>query len=123
MKNKYILWIVIAVIIIGGGIGLAIWYDSKPGQHDAFAQCLKDEGVTYYGAFWCPNCQKQNAMFGKSKEFVPYIECSTPDGKGQVELCKDAGIEAYPTWEFPGGERVTGVQPLEVLAEKSGCTL
>ena len=28
-----------------------------------------------------------------------------------------------PTWEFGDGERVSGVQPLESLAKRTGCAL
>lgn len=95
-----------------------------PGQFDEFAQCLTDEGVTYYGAYWCPNCQTQNAMFGNSKKHVNYIECAVRGVQNQQSPeCAEAGIEAYPTWEFADGERVTGLQTLEFLAEKTGCEL
>jgi hypothetical protein len=45
------------------------------------------------------------------------------DGKGQIEECREAGIKAYPTWEFADGERVTGELQLAVLAEKTQCVL
>jgi len=116
-------WILAAIIVLVALVGLVVWDKNRPGELDAFAQCLTDKGVTYYGAFWCPNCQKQNEIFGRSKRYIPYVECSTPDGKSQVEQCRNANITAYPTWEFEGGERLTGVQPLETLAEKTGCEL
>jgi len=121
--NKKILIIIIVVIIVGF---LAIWwirYEQQPGQLDSFAQCLKEKGAVFYGAFWCPHCQNQKAMFGKSVRYLPYVECSTPDGKEQLKTCNDKKIEGYPTWEFADGSRLSGEIPLTQLAEKTGCQL
>jgi|SRR3989344_1319881 len=131
MKNNWVLYggaiIVVAFIVLivsssrGGGV-------ANP-QMDAFASCLTEKGATYYGAFWCPNCAKQNQKFGNSKKLVNYVECSTPDGKGQLQVCKDAGIKNYPTWEFPPTpgtttpSRLIGTQELATLAAKTGCEL
>ncbi len=121
MKNK-IIWALVALAVIGGVVWL-IKTPGKPGQLDTFAQCLTDSGTKYYGAFWCPNCKTQEAMFGRSARLVPRIECSTPDGQGQLPICQEAKIEGYPTWEFSTSTRVTGTQSLETLSELSGCPL
>ena len=107
-------------------VGFIAWLvvtPGKPGKLDAFATCIKDSGAKFYGAFWCPHCQKQKAMFGKSAKILPYIECSTPDGKSQMSVCKDAGVEGYPTWEFKDGTRMSGEVALETLGEKTQCEL
>lgn len=113
--------------IIGvAGIFLAgaIVSDSQSAQiPDEFAQCLTEAGATMYGAFWCPHCQTQKDAFGKSFEYVDYVECSLPDRSGQTQECIDAGIESYPTWEFADGSRELGEVPLEVLGEITGCEL
>ncbi|NQV88244.1 MAG: hypothetical protein HQ402_01640 [Parcubacteria group bacterium] len=122
MKKTYIISIiVIALVIIG--VVLLIKAPTKPGQLDGFAQCLADKGTTFYGAFWCPNCQTQKVLFGRSVKLLPYIECSTPDGNKQLQICKDKGIKSYPTWEFPDGTRQSGELSLEVLRDKTGCEL
>lgn len=90
---------------------------------DNFAKCLSENDVKFYGAFWCPHCADQKKSFGSSIQYVNYIECSTPDGKGQLEICQDANINGYPTWEFPDKSRVEGEVSLVVLAEKSKCQL
>ena len=100
----------------GGGI-------VAPGVYDEFATCLKDKGATFYGAFWCPHCQATKKLFGNSQKLLPYVECSTPDTKGQVQVCIDKGINTYPTWEFADGSRLTGELSLEQLAEKTSCVL
>jgi len=119
--NKFI-WIIIAVVLVGGVIWL-VRMPEKPGPLDSFAQCIKDSGAKYYGAFWCPNCKNQEALFGRSKKLLPRIECSTPDGKNQIQVCKDANIQGYPTWDFENGTRVTGTQSLESLSEATSCPL
>ena len=62
-------------------------------------------------------------MFGRSAKLLPYVECSTPDGKGQLQICKDKSIEGYPTWDFVSSERVLGVQNLATLKDLTSCEL
>ena len=123
MKKTYLYWSIALVLIIGVPMGYWAWYMSQPGKHDTFAQCLKDSGTKFYGAFWCPHCQEQKAMFGKSEKLLPYTECSLPDGKTTTQVCVDAEIKTYPTWEFADGSRVTGTQTLAALSAKTSCPL
>lgn len=62
-------------------------------------------------------------MFGASVDKLPYVECSTPDGNAQTQVCIDEKVTGYPTWEFKDGSRLNGTQDLETLAEKTGCEL
>lgn len=120
--NKIVRYsIVVALVVIFGG--LIAWYKLTPGPYDNLATCLKDQGVTFYGAFWCPHCQSNKSLFAKSAKLLPYVECSTPDGKGQLDVCKDAGVTSYPTWEFADGTRITGEVDLATLAEKTSCPI
>jgi thiol-disulfide isomerase/thioredoxin len=121
-KGVLIFWgAIIAVIVIG--VGGSLFLSTQPGKLDSFAQCLKDKGATFYGAFWCPHCQNTKRMFGRSAKLLPYVECSTPDGKGQIQICADKKIESYPTWVFADGSRLNGEVTLQQLAEKTSCTL
>jgi thiol-disulfide isomerase/thioredoxin len=118
--------VLIGVVILAiGAIALSRFasFDTGPGKYDTLAQCLGEKGAKFYGAYWCPHCQAQKAMFGKSAKLLPYVECSLPDGKTQTPDCKTAGIESYPTWIFADESRVTGEQQLASLAEKTGCVL
>jgi len=90
---------------------------------DTFSQCLTERGVKTYGAYWCPHCQDQKEMFGKSWNSINYIECSLPGKSGQTEVCNQAGINSYPTWEFSDGSRRNGVLQLEELSSITGCPL
>ena len=90
---------------------------------EILANCIGDKGAKFYGAFWCAHCNNQKEMFGNAAELLPYIECSTPDGEGQLDVCKDNNVGSYPTWEFADGSRETGELSPEKLAEKTGCEL
>ena len=124
-KNINLIIIVVVVLVVASGI----WYVAsnkgavEPGKYDTFAVCLKDKGAVFYGAFWCPHCQNQKKLFGSSQSLLPYVECSTPDGKAMLQACKDKKVESYPTWEFADASRLTGEIPLSTLAEKTGCSL
>ncbi len=102
--------------------GLFIFNANTPGKYDEFAQCINNSGATFFGTFWCPHCQQQKLLFGKSEKYLPYKECSTPNGH-DFNLCANDNIESTPTWQFADGTRVTGVQSLESLATVTNCKL
>jgi thiol-disulfide isomerase/thioredoxin len=118
-------WIVIAVIIIAVA-GYVAWqktHPAAPGALDQLAMCLKDKGAQFYGAFWCPHCKAQKDLFGSSAQYLPYVECSTPDGQSQLAVCTQKGVTGYPTWFFADGSKAEGEQTLSQLAQKTGCQL
>ncbi len=96
---------------------------TAPSPYDGFAQCLADNGMKMYGAWWCPHCNDQKALFGSAFKKVSYVECSPNQSKTMSQECKDAKIEGYPTWVLADDSRLSGQQTLETLAEKSGCAL
>ena len=89
-----------------------------------FAKCLTQKGVKFYGTYWCGWCTRQKEIFGQAAQYLPYIECA-PDRATQDELamCKEANVSSIPDWRFPDGRQELGMQPLEKLAELSGCQL
>ena len=115
-------WILVALVLIGGFVWL-VRTPGRAGKLDAFATCIKDAGATFYGAFWCPHCQNQKALFGPSAKLLPYVECSTPDGNSQLPVCTAAGVQGYPTWKFADGKVESGEVSLTRLAELTQCTL
>ena len=119
-KYLYIAIGIVAAALIGWGF-LALSQGST--KYDGFATCVKDSGATFYGAFWCPHCQAQKAMFKKSSRLLPYVECSEADGRTQTPACVEKGIKSYPTWYFQDGSSESGTLSLERLAEKTGCSL
>lgn len=132
MKTRIFFIVIGAIVLIG--IGAAIFTNRNTNSADsgndvlspkvAFAQCLKDSGAIFYGAFWCPHCQAQKKLFGSQAiKKLPYIECSTPDGKAQNQICIDSGVKSYPTWQFADGTRQTGELTFAELAEKTSCPI
>lgn len=85
----------------------------------ALAQHLTDTGAKMFGTFWCGACQYQREEFGEAFNQVVEIECD-PRGKNpQTDLCQQAGIKAFPTWQV-NGQLYQGVRSLDELAELSG---
>lgn len=121
-KGALAFWGIIGVLIVLG-LGVALYARMAPGKYDQLAQCIKEQGVKFYGAYWCPHCQATKAEFGNSAHLLPYVECSTANGQGQTQECTDAGVVEYPTWVRPDGARLTGEHTVEEWAAFSGCTV
>ena len=121
-KNNTWTWIIVTVAVIAGLVTFLVIEGKKPGKYDDFAQCISDSGAKFYGAWWCPHCQAQKSLFGKSAKKLPYVECQTPDSK-PTQQCNDLGIANYPTWIFADGTKETGEKTFTQLAEKTNCPL
>ncbi len=129
-ENNIIVGVGLLIVIVGGILFLissksetssTVGEGAAKNEVQALAQCLTDSGAVFYGAFWCPHCAQQKALFGKSENLLPYVECSTPDGNSQLQICADKQIKSYPTWKFADGTELTGEVSLDTLAQKSGC--
>ncbi len=114
--------IISAVVVVGGLIGIAVWQGNKPSAAAPFAQCLTDKGVKMYGAWWCPHCAAQKALFGSAFHSINYVECSPNGSHDMSQQCKDAGITGFPTWVFPDGTRISGEQTFADLGKPVSCT-
>lgn len=112
------------LIVVVVGVAYYLFHRSQH-KYDAFARCLGDRGVKMYGAYWCPHCQEQKEKFDASFEYAPYVECGVKgDPRAEQQVCKDADIKHFPTWQFPPtGDRVEKVLSLEVLSDRTGCSL
>ena len=122
LQSKFIIFIIVVVLFIGGLGAFMSKANNAPSKLDGFAQCIAGSGTKFYGAFWCPHCQAEKALFGNSKKYLPYIECSNAD-KTQTKICIDNKIEGYPTWIFKDLSRLTGEVSLQTLADKTQCLL
>lgn len=127
MNNNVKIFILIIGLLVLGTIATILFrpniIPSGPGKYDAFATCLEEKGAVFYGAFWCTHCQSQKKLFGVSQKLLPYVECSTADGKGQTQVCLEKKIQSYPTWTFADGSALNGEIPLQQLADKTSCIL
>lgn len=113
----------LTTVLVIAAVAIGVQALTKPGIYDEFTQCLSSKGTKFYGAFWCPHCQRQKALFGKSAPLLPYIECSTPNGQGVLPICQEKKIEGYPTWIFGDNSRLSGEVELSKLSEKTSCKL
>ncbi len=88
----------------------------------ALADYLSKEDAKFYGAYWCPACQAQKALFGTSTHRLPYVECS-PNGRNAqpATICTVMSIRSYPTWIIKGRPH-TGMLSLKELARLTGYT-
>ncbi len=110
-QSKFIV-LIVAIIIVVAGIGVIASKTQGTAKYDAFAKALTARGAEFYGAFWCPHCQAEKALFGSSKQYLPYVECSNAD-QSVTQICKDKKIESYPTWTFKDGITVKSAgQPI-----------
>lgn len=121
--KKYLTWLIVLIVIISIPSWLLYNNPKKPGKYDDFALCLEEVGAKFYGAFWCSNCGEQKRLFGKSQRLLPYIECDERGADAKPQLCKEMGINAYPTWIFNDTNRLQGVQSLSTLARLTNCQL
>ncbi len=106
---------------VRGGPGMAppVQAQSTPAKVE-LAQHLTQVGAKLYTAYWCPHCRDQKELFGKeAAAALTIIECA-PDGRdNQADLCKQKGVQGYPSWEIKGAID-SGVKQLETLASLSG---
>ena len=115
---KVILGIVILLLILGA---IAFFLSrNTTGQTvqdlGTMAFCLSDKAIMY-GAYWCPHCLNQKAMFGDSWSSINYVECTEQEAK-----CQEAGVTGYPTWVILG-KNYPGEKSITQLAELAGCEI
>jgi uncharacterized membrane protein/glutaredoxin len=85
------------------------------GFEGALARHLRENGAVMYGAYWCPHCTEQKALFGDAAKDIPYVECAKDGVNARPDLCEKAGVKSFPTWVM-GTERREGVQSLGALS-------
>ncbi|HBE70234.1 MAG TPA: peptidylprolyl isomerase [Planctomycetaceae bacterium] len=87
----------------------------------ALARAISDSGTRFFGAAWCQFCTDQKELFEDGADFLPFIEVTNPD-RTPNSIASSEGITEYPTWEFPDGSRLTGVQSIQTIAQRSNIT-
>ena len=120
IPRKYFAWAGIA--LVGLAIYAALWYHSTH-HYDGLAKCLASKGVKMYGLYWCPHCIDQKEKFGKSFQYIPYVECAVKGSREMAPECKAAGAKNFPTWQFPGEALHEGELSLDDLSSHTGCSL
>jgi glutaredoxin len=126
-EQKWVIGIVVGLIALGG-IFFALSSQKQPedilanADAVAFGQYMKEQGVKFYGAEWCPHCQNQKKALGKGAWEPVFVECYVAGQKEQAKACADANIESYPTWVFKDGSRKTGEIAVDELKRLTGYT-
>ena len=111
-----IIWFFAMLVLSWCGAQTTIETVSSPAIIE-LATCLTNNGATFYGTERCPHCKDQKRLFGEAMSQVNYIDC---DQNGPV--CQWAWVKGYPTWIFADGWELVGMQTLEALAVKAGCS-
>ncbi len=88
----------------------------------AFAKALAATTTKFYGADWCPFCNQQKALFQDGAQYLPFVEVTNADRTAN-SVATQNNITTYPTWVFPDGSRLEGVQTLATIAQKSGVAI
>ncbi|TWT79129.1 putative peptidyl-prolyl cis-trans isomerase [Planctomycetes bacterium CA13] len=83
-----------------------------------FAKDLTQSGTIFYGAYWCGPCSQQKELFEDGADDLPFVDVTNSD-RTPSSLAIDEGVTSYPTWEFPDGSRLEGVQTLATLSARS----
>ncbi|HEX6820835.1 MAG TPA: hypothetical protein VF123_02170 [Candidatus Sulfotelmatobacter sp.] len=122
---RWVWMIALMVVLLAAWIAYGVYNANfgKVSTLDTFAKCLTAKGAQMYGAWWCPHCAEQKELFGYAFQYVKYHECSLEGQRTETEECKQAGIQHFPTWQFPDGSRTEGTLQLSVLSQKTGCKL
>lgn len=110
MRKILLALIILAAIIIYG-------CSSGPGKYDSFAQCLSDSGAMMFGTEWCSHCKNQKKAFGKSFDYIDYVDCDK-----YRDECLRNGVKSYPTWKINGSNYI-GEQNFYRLSTLSGCEI
>lgn len=80
---------------------------------------LRDSDARFYGAYWCPTCNKQKELFEASAYRLPYVECSPEGRTGPMNFtCVANEVKDYPTWVI-NGRRYVGLVSVDELARLS----
>jgi len=120
MKKLLLIMVLTSLVVLAGcaknGTGDTSWYTAD--QKETLAQCLTDKGIVMYGTTRCQHCQSQKARFGDAADLITFIDCD----ESRIQ-CQAAGVEGFPTWIAPDGQKYSGDQPLESLATIGSCEL
>lgn len=120
----------IAIVVLAAALMLALtgcmssvgYRSTATEDYSGFAKCLNAAGLKMYGAGWCGHCNNVKQNFGDAFQYMDYQECDARFG-GDPQACQDAGVQAYPAFDFGDGVLQYGEIEFSVMAQKTGCDL
>lgn len=146
-NNSKFLFVLIAILLIGGGLIFAMnaknkVADTRPtdlqtsgevagvstttavSESDSsyvlkLAEYLSDKGAVMFGAYWSADTVSQKKLFGDSAGIVDYVECDPQGSNANLDECTAQNIQTYPTWVYKG-QQYRGIQTLAELAKIAG---
>lgn len=108
----YLILVVIILFIIGGIY--AIKYFNKETPEEKTMKCIAS-GAVLYSSKTCGHCKTQKEILGDYLSLFKQIDCFY-----ETDQCREANIEAYPTWLI-NEKYYEGVRTINELAELTGC--
>lgn len=108
--------LIVASLLVMSHMYWAGYLDPSAGPESSelreLAVHLDQSGAKFYGASWCPACQRQKALFEASAKRLPFVECS-PGGRGTplTLTCRSADVQDFPTWVIDGQRHVGVIAP------------
>jgi glutaredoxin len=104
----------------GDAVSSASSASGQPSPEEQLAVHLTQTGAVMYATYWCPYCQRQEALFGETAfQYIERVECDPQGENPQPDRCREAGVRGLPTWII-NGQNYPGLRSLEELAELSG---
>ena len=91
---------------------------TRPVREGDFGECLTDANAVLYGVDWAPDVQEQIDLLGEAFDEIEYVDCD-PESGDAPEACAD--IAVYPSWMIDG-QMVSGLQSVNALSQRTGCT-
>lgn len=80
-----------------------------------FAQQLTLQEVSLFCAGWSEDCTQQKELFEDGGKFLPTVEVTNPD-RTLNSIGQTNNITTLPTWVFPNGTRLEGIQTMADIA-------
>lgn len=110
----FLVILVALLYFFAGWFSISTGYSTGENPNVVLSKCLLEKGAKLYGSASCPDCKKQENLFGSNAfNYLNYINCANDPG-----LCND--LESLPAWEIQG-RMYYGVKELDELRKLSEC--
>ncbi|HAC92495.1 MAG TPA: hypothetical protein DCF63_17975 [Planctomycetaceae bacterium] len=87
-----------------------------------FAKALAATTTVLFGADWHSGTTDQRQLFQDGAKYLPFVNVTNPN-RSPNQTASQNNITAYPTWVFPDGSRLEGVQSLATISLRSGVAI
>jgi thiol-disulfide isomerase/thioredoxin len=118
MKNKTIITIIIAAIILV--VAYILFTNYKQTRLDNLSKCLTEKNVVFYGASWCSHCQQQKEILGSS---FKYVNIANQNVNEMINKSKRKREELSNESNEKESEGDAGAQACSLAGASSGETL